>query len=101
MSQPPHFNIASIPADGIGPEVISAAIEVVKTLASTLKTFTIDFTHLPWGTAHYKEHGTYIPEGALDTLKTFDASLFGSVGAPGKTVHHSSTSPFSDKIRCP
>lgn len=84
MTQTPHFRIASIPADGIGPEVISSAIEVVNTLASTLKTFTIEFTHLPWGTAHYKEHGTYIPEGALDHLKSFDAGLFGSVGAPGK-----------------
>ena len=47
MSQKPHFSIASIPADGIGPEVIGSAIEVVETLASTLKTFTIEFTHLP------------------------------------------------------
>lgn len=87
MTQTPHFNIASMPADGIGPEVISAAVEVVTALAATLKTFTIDFTHLPWGTAHYKEHGAYIPEGALDTLRTFDACLFGSVGAPGTAMH--------------
>ncbi|KAH6672766.1 isocitrate/isopropylmalate dehydrogenase [Plectosphaerella plurivora] len=87
MSQTPHFRIASIPADGIGPEVISSAIEVINTLASALKTFTIEFTHLPWGTAHYKEHGVYIPEGALDNLKTFDAGLFGSVGAPDVPDH--------------
>ncbi|KAM0325042.1 hypothetical protein ACHAQA_007579 [Verticillium albo-atrum] len=87
MTQTPHYRIASIPADGIGPEVISSAIAVVNTLASTLKTFTIEFTHLPWGTAHYKEHGRYIPEGALDTLRTFDAGLFGSVGAPDVPDH--------------
>jgi isocitrate/isopropylmalate dehydrogenase len=82
-STTPHYRIASIPADGIGPEVIDAAIQVVEALAKTLQTFTIEFEHLPWGTAHYKEHGRYIPEGALDTLRSFDAGLFGAVGAPG------------------
>ncbi|KAM0274861.1 hypothetical protein ACHAQH_007786 [Verticillium albo-atrum] len=76
MTQTPHFRIASVPADSIGPEAISSAIAVVNTLTSNLKTFTIEFTHLPWVTAHYKEHGRYIPKGALDTLRTFDAGLF-------------------------
>jgi isocitrate/isopropylmalate dehydrogenase len=83
------YRIASIPADGIGPEVVSATIEVVKALADTLKTFNIEFTHIPWGTAYYKEHGTYIPSDALDQLRTFDAGLFGSVGAPGTIITES------------
>lgn len=82
----PHYRIASIPADGIGPEVVSAAIEVVQKLASTLKTFEIDFTHIPWGTAYYKEHGRYVSEDVLDTLRGYDAALFGSVGAPGMYI---------------
>ncbi|KAH7076380.1 isocitrate/isopropylmalate dehydrogenase [Paraphoma chrysanthemicola] len=86
-STTPHYRIASIPADGIGPEVIDAAIQVVEALAKTLQTFTIEFEHLPWGTAHYKEHGRYIPEGALDTLRSFDAGLFGAVGAPDVPDH--------------
>ncbi|SLM34966.1 tartrate dehydrogenase [Lasallia pustulata] len=87
MPSIPHYRIASIPADGIGPEVISAAIEVVNVLADTRKTFTIEFTHLPWGTAYYKEHGRYMPPDALDRLRTFDAGLFGSVGAPDVPDH--------------
>jgi isocitrate/isopropylmalate dehydrogenase len=79
-----NYRIASIPADGIGPEVVSAAIEVVQKLAQTLKTFTIEFTHIPWGTAYYKEHGRYVDEDVLDILRKYDAALFGSVGAPGK-----------------
>ena len=78
-----NYRIASIPADGIGPEVVSAAIEVVEKLAQTLKTFEIEFTHIPWGTAHYKENGRYVDENVLDTLRGYDAALFGSVGAPG------------------
>lgn len=93
MSTGPHANgagshdyrIASIPADGIGPEVVSAAIEVVEKLAQTLKTFKIEFTHIPWGTAYYKKHGRYVDVNVLETLRKYDAALFGSVGAPGRS----------------
>lgn len=80
----PSYKIASIPADGIGPEVISAGITVLQKLAATLKTFDIDFEHFDWGSAYYKKHGRYIPDGGLEKLKAFDAILFGAVGAPGK-----------------
>jgi hypothetical protein len=41
------YPIASIPADGIGLEIVSAAIEVVQKLSETMKTFRIEFTHIP------------------------------------------------------
>jgi isocitrate/isopropylmalate dehydrogenase len=78
-----NYRIASIPADGVGPEVVSAAIEVVQKLSGVLKTFSIEFTHIPWGTAYYKKHGRYVDENILEVLRGFDACLFGSVGAPG------------------
>jgi isocitrate/isopropylmalate dehydrogenase len=80
----PSYRIGSIPGDGIGPEVISAAIEVVRKLSSTLKTFSIEFTDLPWGSDYWKKTGSFVPEDYLETYQKFDASLFGSVGAPGK-----------------
>ena len=86
-SRRPLYRIASIPADGIGPEVISAGIEVLQRLADTLGTFELDFEHIDWGSKYYKEHGKYIPDGGLETLKKFDAILFGSVGAPDVPDH--------------
>ncbi|KAF3393979.1 hypothetical protein F1880_005078 [Penicillium rolfsii] len=86
----PSYNIASIPGDGIGPEVVSAAIQVVKRLAEKLRTFQIEFTNIPWGTAYYKETGKYISEDALDILRKFDAGIFGAVGAPGMLRHQTS-----------
>ena len=83
MASAKSYRIASIPGDGIGPEVVSAAIEVVEKLAATLKTFNIEFTHIPWGTAYYKQNGRYVSENVLEELRGYDASLFGSVGAPG------------------
>lgn len=78
------YSIASIPADGIGPEVIDAAIAVLKTLSETLGSFEIDFTHFDWSSETYKRTGKYIPDGGLEELKKHDAILFGAVGAPGK-----------------
>lgn len=78
------YSIASIPADGIGPEVVDAAITVLKTLSETLGSFGIDFTHFDWSSETYKKTGRYIPDGGLDELKKHDAILFGAVGAPGK-----------------
>lgn len=81
------YQIASIPGDGIGPEVVSATIQVVEKLAKTLGTFQINFTHIPWGTNYYKEHGRYLSKNALSTLQKYDAGLFGAVGDPG--MNHS------------
>jgi len=81
------YKIASIPADGIGPEVVNAAIEVVQKLAQTLNSFTIKFEHIPWGTAYYKEHGRYVDDDVLEVLRRYDAVLFGSVGAPDVPDH--------------
>ena len=79
----PLYKIASIPGDGIGPEVISASITVLKKVASVLGTFDLQFDHFDWSSDYYKKHGRYISEGGLDEIKKYDAIFFGSVGAPG------------------
>ena len=78
------YSIASIPADGIGPEVIGAGIEVMKALAEALGSFDLDFTHFDWSSDTYKKTGNYIPDNGLEDLKKHDAILFGAVGAPGE-----------------
>ncbi|KAL8802637.1 MAG: hypothetical protein Q9200_006516 [Gallowayella weberi] len=74
------YRIASIPADGIGPEVIGAGIQVLNKLASTLDEFEFHFEHFDWGSEAYKNTGKYIPDGGLDSLKDYHAILFGAVG---------------------
>lgn len=80
------YSIASIPADGIGPEVVEAGIEVLQVLTEALKTFNLEFQHFDWSSERYTKTGKYIPEGGLEELKKHDAILFGSVGAPGKPL---------------
>ncbi|KAJ4308992.1 hypothetical protein N0V84_011761 [Fusarium piperis] len=81
------YSIASIPADGIGPEVIEAGIEALNALAGALQTFELNFTHYDWSSDTYKKTGKYIPDGGLDQLKKHDAILFGAVGAPDVPDH--------------
>ena len=81
------YKIASIPGDGIGIEVIAATLKVLDALTATLGTFRLEYTHLPWGSAYYKEKGQYIDNDALTTLKKHDAILFGSVGDPDVPDH--------------
>lgn len=78
------YSIASIPADGIGPEVVEAGIEVLRALAEKLQTFDLEFTEYDWSSETYKKTGQYIPDGGLEELKKHDAILFGAVGAPGR-----------------
>jgi tartrate dehydrogenase/decarboxylase / D-malate dehydrogenase len=74
------YRIAAIPADGIGPEVISAGLEVLDALQRFDPKFRIAVTHFPWGSDYYREHGVMMPADGLDALRSFDAIYFGAVG---------------------
>ena len=78
---PAHYSVAVIAGDGIGPEIVPRAIEVVDRVAGT-HGFTVDWTPYPWGSDHYREHGSMMPPDALDQLRPYDALFFGAVGAP-------------------
>ncbi|KAH8922465.1 tartrate dehydrogenase [Atractiella rhizophila] len=72
--------IASIPGDGIGPEVISAGIEVLEAVAA-VEGFSFEWKEFDWTSENYKKRGYYIPEGGLDELRKYEAIFFGAVGA--------------------
>ncbi|KAI4169399.1 MAG: hypothetical protein LQ343_005703 [Gyalolechia ehrenbergii] len=74
------YKIASIPADGIGPEVISAGIQVLHKLAAVLSEFEFHFEHFDWSSETYKKTGQYLPNNGLESLKKYNAILFGAVG---------------------
>ena len=82
-----EYMIAAIPADGIGPEVIAAGVEVLASLGKRLGDVTFNVTTFDWGSDYYKKHGVMMPEDGLTTLKPFDAIYFGAVGAPDVPDH--------------
>jgi tartrate dehydrogenase/decarboxylase/D-malate dehydrogenase len=75
------YNIAAIPGDGIGTEVIAAGIEVLEALAKKDGGFKLRFEHFDWGSDYYLKHGEMMPADGLEKLKPFDAIYFGAVGS--------------------
>ncbi|MEY4711262.1 MAG: hypothetical protein RIS88_712 [Pseudomonadota bacterium] len=74
--------IATIPGDGIGKEVIPAGQQVLEALARACGTFRCEFENFGWGGDHYRAHGKMMPDDGLDALRGKDAILFGSAGDP-------------------
>ena len=79
-------NIAVIPGDGVGKEVV---VEGLKVLEALEKHFDARFqlAHFPWGSEYYMQHGQMMPDDALDQLLSFDAIFFGAVGHPEVQDH--------------
>jgi tartrate dehydrogenase/decarboxylase/D-malate dehydrogenase len=82
-----EYKIAAIPADGIGPEVIAAGLQVLEALEQRSGDFKIHTETFDWGSDYYKKYGVMMPADGLEKLKTFDAIFFGAVGAPDVPDH--------------
>src|SRR3954464_7633947 len=81
MSTTQTFTIASIPADGVGKEVVSAGRSVLDALAQhSGGKFAFEWTEFPWGCGYYEKTGQMMDPNGLETLKDFDAIYFGAVG---------------------
>ncbi len=76
-----HFKIAALAGDGIGPEVMREAINVLR---ATEKTFGFQFTitEAAVGWAGIDQSGQALPDTTLALCRESDAILFGSVGLP-------------------
>jgi tartrate dehydrogenase/decarboxylase/D-malate dehydrogenase len=76
-----RYKIAAIPGDGIGHEIVPAGISVLEAAAEK-HDFRVETETFQWGAGYYKDHGRFLPEDGLETLKGFDAVYFGAVGLP-------------------
>jgi 3-isopropylmalate dehydrogenase len=75
------FDIAVLPGDGIGVEVIDATVPVLeKSLRGT--GLTLGFRMHPAGALHYKATGEALPEATLEAARAADAILLGAMGWP-------------------
>jgi tartrate dehydrogenase/decarboxylase/D-malate dehydrogenase len=74
--------IAVVPGDGIGPEVISAGLQVLQAVAQADGGFTFETEDFDWGSDRYRRVGRMMPEDGVDKLRAFDAIYFGAVGDP-------------------
>ena len=73
------YNIAVIPGDGIGPEVVDQAIKVLDA-ASKKFGFVLNYKKYLAGGCAVDEVGTPLPKETADGAKAADAVLLGAVG---------------------
>jgi 3-isopropylmalate dehydrogenase len=71
------LNLAVIPGDGIGTEVVAEGLKVLHAAGVKAETTTYDL-----GAKRYHATGETLPDAVLDELRGYDAILLGAVGDP-------------------
>jgi len=79
-------HIAILAGDGIGPEVMACAIEVLKVIAKKFS-YNFDYTYALVGGAAYDSYQDHLPAETISICKNAHAILFGSVGGPINLSH--------------
>lgn len=79
-----NYNIALIPGDGIGPEIINEAVKVLDAAGKKFH-FSLEYKKVLLGGASIDVHGIPLTEEAVETAKKSDAVLMGSIGGDAAT----------------
>jgi 3-isopropylmalate dehydrogenase len=75
------YNIAVVPGDGTGPEVVAEGIKVLEAVSAKAG-FKINLNHFDIGGDRYLKTGEVLPPTAVDELREFDAIYLGAIGHP-------------------
>ena len=80
------YNIAVIPGDGIGKEVVPEGIRVLEAVG---RRFDIEFkwNTFSWNCENFTRTGRMMPEDGIEQLRAYDAIYLGAVGFPGVPDH--------------
>src|SRR3979409_852755 len=81
MSANNALHIAVLAGDGIGPEVMAPALEVLRTIEAP-SDLQFRFTDAAAGANHYRETGKSMPESTIRLCDEADAILLGACGLP-------------------
>ncbi|MFN8240811.1 MAG: 3-isopropylmalate dehydrogenase [Bacteroidales bacterium] len=76
-----NFNIAVLPGDGIGPEIIEQAVKAVNAIGKKFD-HTFNYEYALIGATAIDKTGSPLPSDTLEKCKASDAVLFGAIGDP-------------------
>ena len=79
-----NYKIAVIPGDGIGPEIVAQAREVLDAAGKKFG-FQLDYKELLMGGASIDVHGVPLTDETIEAARMSDAVLMGSIGGDAKT----------------
>ncbi len=82
MSANTAFHIAVLAGDGIGPEVMAPALDILRRIEATTPSLKFRFTEGAAGANHYRETGKSMPESTIKLCEEADAILLGACGLP-------------------
>ena len=80
------YEIAVIPGDGIGKEVIPEGIKILESISSHFNIL-FKWDELNWSCEHYAKTGKMMPDEGLQYIAQKDAIFLGAVGFPGVPDH--------------
>ena len=75
------YNIAVIPGDGTGPEVVREGLKVLRAVSEKFG-FEYELTEYDFGGDRYLRTGDILPKEALEELRHYDAIYLGAIGHP-------------------
>ena len=75
------YNIAVIPGDGTGAEVIAEGVKVLNAVSGKAG-FKLNLTYFDLGGDRYLKTGEVLPDNAVDELRKFDSIYLGAIGHP-------------------
>jgi len=74
-----HYRITLLPGDGIGPEIMAVAVDVLKVVGKQLN-LSFEFQEVPIGGAAIDATGEPLPSATLETCRNSDAVLLAAIG---------------------
>ncbi len=81
-----RYEIAVLPGDGIGKEVVPEGIRALEAAGASFG-FECRFRHFDWSCETFKKTGAMMPEDGIARLRDHDAIFLGAVGFPGVPDH--------------
>ncbi|MGC8804327.1 MAG: 3-isopropylmalate dehydrogenase [Candidatus Ratteibacteria bacterium] len=81
MGKGKTYKVGVIPGDGVGPEIISAGMEVLKAAADRFN-FQLDTVYYDFGGDRYLKTGETLPDSAIEEFKKLDVIYLGAIGHP-------------------
>jgi len=82
MTHRTSYNIAVLPGDGVGPDVIRESLRVLAAVESKLDGVRFELREYSVGAGEYLRSGDPLPPATLEDLKRHDAILLGAMGLP-------------------
>ena len=76
------YRISVLSGDGIGPEVMEVALQVLDFVAHKVTGLNLQFTEHQAGAEHFRRTGVVLPKSVLDDCRAADAVFLSAIGLP-------------------